>query len=86
MTDHYRSGPDVAPAVEDVRDRQERRITEDYAEQAIAETLRLARRAARRWIRRVSTVRGCPSGRPNRPGVEPSSALSRKVGRCRRSL
>lgn len=43
MTDHHCSGPDVDLAVEDVRDRQGRRITDEYAEQAAEEALRLAR-------------------------------------------
>ncbi len=36
-------GPDVDLDVEDVRDRQGRRVTAAYAEQAAAEALRLAR-------------------------------------------
>lgn len=43
MSDHHRSGPDVDLAVEDVRDRQGRRITDEYAERAAEEALRLAR-------------------------------------------
>lgn len=43
MTDHRRIGPDVDLAAEDVRDRQGRRITEEYAQHAAEEALQLAR-------------------------------------------
>ena len=39
----YEVGPDVDLDVEDVRDRQGRRVTEQYAERAAAEALTLAR-------------------------------------------
>jgi predicted HicB family RNase H-like nuclease len=42
MSSHHPVGPD-ADLVEDIRDRQGRRITDEYAEQAAEEALRLAR-------------------------------------------
>jgi hypothetical protein len=43
MNDRHRSDPDVDLAAEDVRDRQGRRVTDDYAERAAEEALRLVR-------------------------------------------
>ena len=43
MTDHHRVGPDVDLTTEDVRDRQGRRVTDEYAQQAAEEALRIAR-------------------------------------------
>jgi hypothetical protein len=43
MSSHHPVGPDADLAVEDIRDRQGRRITDEYAEQAAEEALRLAR-------------------------------------------
>lgn len=43
MKDSHEVGPDVDLDAEDVRDRQGRRVTEEYAEQAAAEALRLVR-------------------------------------------
>ncbi len=43
MTDRHKVGPDVDLGVEDVRDRQGRRVTTEYAERAAEEALRLAR-------------------------------------------
>lgn len=43
MNDRHRLGPDVDLQAEDVRDRQGRRVTEEYAERAAEEALRLTR-------------------------------------------
>ncbi|MGH3766298.1 MAG: ribbon-helix-helix protein, CopG family [Pseudonocardiaceae bacterium] len=43
MSKHHQVRPDVDLDIEDVRDRQGRRITTDYAERAAEEALRLAR-------------------------------------------
>lgn len=43
MNHRHRVGPEVDLDVEDVRDRQGRRITTEYAEHAAEEALRLAR-------------------------------------------
>jgi predicted HicB family RNase H-like nuclease len=43
MTDRHRLGPDVDLEQEDVRDRQGRRITEEYVERAAEEALQIAR-------------------------------------------
>ncbi|TCK25220.1 ribbon-helix-helix protein, CopG family [Pseudonocardia endophytica] len=43
MSEGHEVGPDVDLDTEEVRDRQGRRVTEAYAEQAAAEALRLVR-------------------------------------------
>jgi len=43
MKDRHKVGPDVDPEAEEVHDRQGRRVTEEYAERAAAEALRIAR-------------------------------------------
>jgi hypothetical protein len=43
MKDGHEVGPDVDLDAEDVRDRQGRRVTEEYSEQAAEEALRIAR-------------------------------------------
>ena len=43
MKDGHEVGPDVDLDVEDVRDRQGRRVTTEYAESAVEEALRIAR-------------------------------------------
>ena len=43
MTDRHEIGPDVDLAVEDLRDRLGRRVTNEYAERAAEEALRLSR-------------------------------------------
>jgi hypothetical protein len=43
MKDKHEVGPDVDLEAEEVRDRQGRRVTEEYAERAAVEALRIAR-------------------------------------------
>lgn len=43
MSGDHESAPDVDLAAEDVRDRQGRRVTDEYAEQAAEEALQLVR-------------------------------------------
>lgn len=43
MSEHDRTGPDIDLAAEEIRDRQGRRITEEYAERAAEEALQIAR-------------------------------------------
>ena len=43
MNDEHAVGPDVDLEAEEIRDRQGRRVTDEYAERAAAEALRIAR-------------------------------------------
>ena len=43
MSDQHRLGPDADLETEDIRDRQGRRITIDYAERAAEEAIKIAR-------------------------------------------
>jgi hypothetical protein len=43
MNDEHAVGPDVDLQAEEIRDRQGRRVTDEYAERAAAEALRIAR-------------------------------------------
>ena len=82
MSQRHQVGPDVDLDAEDVRDRQGRRITTEYAERASEEAYRSRGRAALPSVPPGRRPHECRSGYPNRHDAVRSTAPGRRADRC----